>query len=249
MYKQLISTLIAWIAVASYALTFSPELLQKAENGDAAAQYNLAECYASGLGIEKNDNEALKYYIQAANQDYSDAQHELGWWYFNGTCVDENILEAKKWFERGANNGDVACMRALGIVYYLGFNGKAYPDEAFRLWDLVEKSDNAEEIWQLGNVFFGRFAAIETLDRRKSVALWLKAAEMGYYDAQCDLAYQHILGENVVKNYKEAYFWYLIASVEGEEWVLEARDETEEKLSPQAREEVQEKATKWLEQQ
>jgi TPR repeat protein len=51
---------------AKKAPTFSPELVSKAEAGDAVAQCNLGWCYANGTGVEKDEKEAVKWYTKSA---------------------------------------------------------------------------------------------------------------------------------------------------------------------------------------
>jgi hypothetical protein len=49
-----------------------------AEQGHAAARYNLAMCYAAGgQGIEKNQNEAIRWLKKAAAQGDADAKQLL----------------------------------------------------------------------------------------------------------------------------------------------------------------------------
>ena len=45
-----------------------------AEQGDAAAQYNLGVCYHNGRGVLQDYHEAVKWYRKAAEQGYADAQ-------------------------------------------------------------------------------------------------------------------------------------------------------------------------------
>ena len=44
-----------------------------ANQGHAQAQFNLAEMYAKGLGVEMDKNKALKWHSKSADQGYSDA--------------------------------------------------------------------------------------------------------------------------------------------------------------------------------
>lgn len=44
------------------------ELKNKAEQGNAEAQYNLGICYDNGYGIEKNIEEAVKWYRKAVSK-------------------------------------------------------------------------------------------------------------------------------------------------------------------------------------
>lgn len=85
-----------------------------AEQGYALAQFNLAECYAKGKGVEENDEEAVKWYLKAAEPRYSDsfgddnekaeydAAYQLGKYYERGWGVEKNEAEAFKYYRKSA---------------------------------------------------------------------------------------------------------------------------------------------------
>ncbi|MBI5686400.1 MAG: sel1 repeat family protein [Verrucomicrobia bacterium] len=68
-----------------------------AEQGDAAAQYNLGWRYADGRGVPTDKTEAVKWYRKAAEQNHPDAQAHLGYCYYTGTGVEKDWAEAYKW--------------------------------------------------------------------------------------------------------------------------------------------------------
>jgi len=96
----------------------SPDLQQAlewyrkaAEQGHAAAQFNLGMMYAQGRGVPRDDAEALNWIRQAAEGGDAGAQHNLG-----GRChraslrvryVDssEDRIEAYKWLYLAAAQG------------------------------------------------------------------------------------------------------------------------------------------------
>jgi len=49
------------------------QILRKAENGDAVAQFNLGMCYLNGLRVNKNKEEAVKWLKKASFQGNADA--------------------------------------------------------------------------------------------------------------------------------------------------------------------------------
>ena len=56
--------------------------LPLARAGDRRAQYNLGVIHANGKGVPENYGEAVKWWIQAAEQGHSGAQFSLGSAYF-----------------------------------------------------------------------------------------------------------------------------------------------------------------------
>ena len=64
-------------AVSGWAERYSPELVKKAEEGDAKAQNNLGGCYYNGSGVGKDEKQAAKWYTKAAGQGDADAKEAL----------------------------------------------------------------------------------------------------------------------------------------------------------------------------
>jgi len=81
-------------------------LLILAKKGDAEAQYNLANAYLKGEGVEKNEKEAAKWFEKSANQDYADAQMAMGFVYRGGGARPMNKVLSYMWFDLAAKNGD-----------------------------------------------------------------------------------------------------------------------------------------------
>ena len=65
-----------------------------AEKGHADAQAALGELYNRGEGINRNAQEAAKWYRLAAEQGHMDAQVTLGWMHDAGTGVPQDFMEA-----------------------------------------------------------------------------------------------------------------------------------------------------------
>jgi TPR repeat protein len=64
------------------------------EQGNAAAQYNLALMYDEGEGVIEDDREAVKWYRLAAEQGDANAQGNLGVLYFSGAGVIQDNVYA-----------------------------------------------------------------------------------------------------------------------------------------------------------
>lgn len=92
------------------------ELKNKAEQGNAEAQYSLGVCYRCGDGVEKNLEEAIKWYKKAAEQGYARAQHNLGICYYNGDGVIQNNVKALAWVSAAYANGDNEATKAMRVI-------------------------------------------------------------------------------------------------------------------------------------
>ena len=130
-----------------YMESYSPELLQKAENGDARAQYNLGMCYdpfSGGLGeVEKDAENALKWYRKSASQGNTYGQYNLGRCYSMGIGVEVNHKEAVKWFRKSAEQGNGDGQSCLGTAYNNG-DGVAKDFEEALKWALLAQKNGKE---------------------------------------------------------------------------------------------------------
>ena len=76
------------------------------------------------LGVQnmdsKNYTEALRYYRQAADKNYSPAQDKLGWMYQNGWGVRQDYSQALSWYLKAANQGNNLSQASVGLMYYKG---------------------------------------------------------------------------------------------------------------------------------
>ena len=91
-----------------------------ADQGEAAAQYNLGLMYDNGEGVREDDAEAAKWYRLAADQGYAAAQNNLGGMYARGEGVPEDYAEGAKWYRLAADQGDAVAQYNLGLMYARG---------------------------------------------------------------------------------------------------------------------------------
>ena len=107
---------VKWLAVALIALGLNQavwaddvpdfqETLQAAEQGNAAAQFNLGVMYEDGQGVRQDYAQAVQWYRKAAEQGLAEAQYNLGVMYAKGEGVRQNYKIAKGWFGKACDNG------------------------------------------------------------------------------------------------------------------------------------------------
>jgi TPR repeat protein len=65
-----------------------------ANQGNAAAQYNLGLMYADGHGVAQDDAAAMSWFRKTADQGYADAQYNLGLMYADGQGVAQDDAAA-----------------------------------------------------------------------------------------------------------------------------------------------------------
>ena len=164
-------------------------LKQKAEAGDAGAQFALARAYENGKGVPQNDDLAFQWCRKSADQGNAEAQNELGIMYRNGIGVERNKEEAVKWYEKAARQGNSHAMFNLGAAYYNG-DGVVINDITAYAWFLLAKQA-------------GSSAAADAVQRQE--------AEMksgGVRDGYLKIAEMYEKGQELPQSYAEAIPWY-----------------------------------------
>ncbi|MCI7046793.1 tetratricopeptide repeat protein [Helicobacter sp.] len=97
------------------------EVLAKAKQGDAEAQFLLGLMYDQGQGVKQDYEKAAEWFSKAANQGYAKAQYNLGAMYENGQAVRQDYKKAFEWYSKAANQGYAKAQYNLGAMYEKGY--------------------------------------------------------------------------------------------------------------------------------
>ena len=90
--------------------------------------------YYWGHHVEKDREEAIKWYRKAADLGNVNAQFLLGEAYYNGRGVTKDYKNAVEWFRKAAERGDDNSQYMLGRAYYFGSGVNKNYGEAFKWW-------------------------------------------------------------------------------------------------------------------
>jgi TPR repeat protein len=101
------------------------EFRAAAEKGDANCQFNLALMYEKGIGVAKDEKQAVVWYRKSAEQGNSNAQFNLGVLYENGRGCDVDFAQANQWYRKASVQGDALAIGNLGMLYLRGDGVKA----------------------------------------------------------------------------------------------------------------------------
>ncbi len=96
------------------------EFLAAAKEEHALAQFNVALMYEQGLGVSKDEKEALLWYEKSASQGNSAAQFNLGVLYENGRGTAVDFAKANEWYRKASVQGDGLAIGNLGMLYIRG---------------------------------------------------------------------------------------------------------------------------------
>jgi TPR repeat protein len=87
-----------------YELAFS-KLKKPAEDGDPWSQNQLGNLYYLGMGVKADMDEAFKWYLRAALNNWADAQINVAMMYRYGRGVKSDLLRAWAWQRHARSNG------------------------------------------------------------------------------------------------------------------------------------------------
>ncbi len=116
-----------------------------AEKGEAGCQFNVALMYERGIGVSKDEKEALAWYRKAALQGNSLAQFNLAVLYENGRGSDVDFAQAHRWYRKAAAQGDALAVGNLGMLYLRGQGVKEEKVAGLALLLLSVTMDNSPE--------------------------------------------------------------------------------------------------------
>ena len=80
------------------------ELIKRAEQGNAEAQFHLGLAYYQGNGIEESHEKAFEWWLKAAEEEVG-AMRNLGIMYRDGDGVEQDLFNAMYWFGKAYRYG------------------------------------------------------------------------------------------------------------------------------------------------
>jgi TPR repeat protein len=96
------------------------EILERAEQGNAQAEYLLGRRYYFGDGETQDREKAVQWHTKAADKGNATAQYVLGLLYSTGDGVHQDKEKAVEWISRSAGQGLAEAQFALGMMYWTG---------------------------------------------------------------------------------------------------------------------------------
>ena len=107
-------------------------LAARAEQGEAAAQWQLGICYREGNGVARDEREAFDLFSKAAAQDHAEAQVDLGYFYEQGIAVKTDYALAMEWYRKAAEQNQPQAQNNIGALYIEGHGVKTDPVEGLK---------------------------------------------------------------------------------------------------------------------
>lgn len=188
-------------------------IFTEAENGNIAAMSSLGFMYAKGVGMEKNEQEAIYWYRKAAEQGHLNSQFNLGVMYAKGRGIEQNYTESFKWYKLAAEQGDVTAQSTLAKMYAKGIGTEKDLKQAANWYHRAAVKGHTDSQYILANMF-ARGRGVPQ-DDNEAFTWYQTAAENGHINAQIVLGYMYGKGKGIKRDDVEAYNWYRKAAEQG----------------------------------
>jgi TPR repeat protein len=124
-----------------------------AEQGDAAAQFNIGLMFNTGRGVPEDKAAAASWYRLAADQGYAKAQFSLGALYERGDGLPQDFAQAAKWYRAAAQQRNAKARYKLGYLHQRGQGVPRDLGEAVRLYGQAADQGLPEAQFRLGIVY------------------------------------------------------------------------------------------------
>jgi membrane associated rhomboid family serine protease len=148
---------------------------------DVAQLKSAALRYRKGLDVKVNAQEAIKWYIKAADLGDAEAQYDLGDIFEHGEGVPTDMPTAIAWYTKGAEQGESLAQDRLARIYENGSGVPRDMREAIKWYRKAAEQGEILDQYRLGELYS------EGRDVPKNIAeakVWYqKAADQGFQAA------------------------------------------------------------------
>jgi len=179
------------------------ELIEKADKGDADAQFQLGKRFLTEKSTATGSQRAIQWFRRAASANHVQALVELGYSYLTGNGTTPDPAKGCEFLERAVEQGDPRALRLLGICYRDGLGKRVSLEKAEQLFQQALRAGDEAAAAELGRLFEAKN------DYAEAIRWYREAAECGDSNAQYDLG--RIYAENK-HDIRKACFWLRLAA-------------------------------------
>lgn len=165
-----------------------------AEQGNATAQDCIGSMFCEGLGVEKDEAQALVWYEKAADQGYAQSQNALGAMYVNGLGTEKDVqkgmsyilMAARQGLEIAQRNyyqlnlaeaqgGNFPALHNVGLMCLKGWGGDTDPESCIKLLETAAQYGYTKSASTLSKIYAkGKFGIAADPEKAKN---WQQLAE------------------------------------------------------------------------
>jgi uncharacterized protein len=153
------------------------KFLAGAKEGHVDSQFNTALMNEKGIGVAKNEKQAVVWYTKAAEQGNSAAQFNLGVLYENGIGTVVDFANAHKWYRKASVQGDGLAIGNLGMLYIRGQGVKVNKIAGVALLLLSVQVDSSPENNAKNNITSTKGLSVEMITEAQTLSDAMRKAK------------------------------------------------------------------------
>lgn len=194
--------------------------LKAARLGDERGILNVGYCFLNGIGVDPNEETALKWFKKLAY--FGSRKGSILGYQLAALILDDDSSDlfdprlCIHYWEKAASLGDSESMCSLGYAYQIGRGVKKNYGKAKYWYQKAITHGDSTALYKLGQLYE------YCLDDKKSAFEWyLQAAEKDNSSAASRVAFLYESGIGVKRNPLACYKWYLKAAHLGNQFAKE----------------------------
>ncbi len=192
---------------------FLQALRRLGDGGNAYIMYRLGRMYAAGIGVARDENEAVRWYRKGANAGNLQATTALAIALLEGRGTGKDPQEAVRLLKLAADKDNLDAMYRLGALYAQGAIVSKDALEAVRLFTKASEAGHAPSMVDLGLMFYNGEGV--QVDMAKAAMWYKRAADLGDSSGMVNLGYLHQQGKGVEQDDVAAVNLYRRAADDG----------------------------------
>jgi TPR repeat protein len=192
---------------------FLQTLRRLADGGNAYVMYRLGRMHAAGIGVARDDLEAVRWYRKGADAGNPNAMSALAQMLLEGRGTGKDPQEAMKWLKAASDKGNLDAMHSLGLIHLEGKLTSKDGLEAARLLTKGAEAGHTPSMVDLGLMYDNGNGVQQ--DFAKAAQWYKRAADLGHSAGMVNLGFLHARGKGVEQNDAVAVSWYRKAAALG----------------------------------
>jgi TPR repeat protein len=188
-------------------------LRRLADTGNADAMARLGRMYGTGIGVARNDTEAVAWYRKGSAAGNVQATIALAVALIDGRGVGKDTQEGVRLLRAGADKGSHEALYRLGIVLAEGKVAAKDSAEAMRLFTRAAEAGHVPSMLELALLYNNGEGG--TADPAKAAQWYKRAADLGSTAGMVNLGFLYQQGKGVDRNDITAVGLYRKAAAEG----------------------------------
>jgi TPR repeat protein len=184
------------------------KLEDKANSGDAQAQFYLSVIHEDGRGVAPDLSKAAHWCIMAARSGDRQSQYRLSKMLEIGRGFEKRHERAAwYWLEKAASQGHTQAQFELGLRYLFGVIGVRKSLYKAKRWlSAAAGGEHSEAKYYLGFMYQHGLGLVES--QETAFELFAESAQLGCPKAQCSLAFMYEHGISCKKNINLSRHYY-----------------------------------------